>query len=487
MTPGSVALLLLVALVLGGSAAGFLAGRRREARLEEWAVAGRGLGVLLVWLLMAGENFTAFSVLGLSGWIYSKGGPTLYILVYLALGQVLLIFVGPPIWEFGRRHGLQTIGDFFTRRYASEGLGVVVALTGVTFLIVYLQLQVTSLGIIVEVCSFGQVGRLPAMVAATALAAGFVLASGVRAIVWVSVLKDFLLVGVAVLVGIGIPYHYFGGIGPMFAAVEHARPGHLTMPGSTTVNTHSWFMTTVLMSSLGLTWPHLFAGIFTAKSGDTVRKNAILTPLHLLPLVLIVFAGCAAIIAVPNLPNGDLSLLTVARQTFPPWVLGVIGGAGALTAMVPAGVQMLAASTLIAKNVVPPLAGRPLPEATVARIARAGVAAVALGALFLSMHSSATLVSLLILAYSGVGQFAPGIVLGMFCDRVSPRGVLAGILGGLAVTGALVWSHRDPFHGINTGFIGLGVNLAIVGAFTSLERRDAMPSLAAIGAGQETM
>jgi SSS family solute:Na+ symporter len=259
------------------------------------------------------------------------------------------------------------------------------------------------------------------------------------------------------------------------------------MPGSTTVDTHSWYVTTVLMSSLGLTWPHMFASIFTAKSGDTVRKNAVLMPLHLLPLVLIVFAGCAAILVVPNLPNGDLSLLTVARQTFPPWVLGLIGGAGALTAMVPAGVQMLSASTLIAKNIVPLLAGRPLPEATVARVARAGVVAVALVALYLSVHSSATLVSLLILAYSGVGQFAPGIVFGMFCDRVSPRGVLAGILGGLAVTGALVWSHHDPFHEINTGFIGLGVNLAIVGAFTGLERRDAMPSLAAIGSGQETM
>jgi SSS family solute:Na+ symporter len=456
-------------------------------KLEEWAVAGRGLGVLLVWLLMAGENFTAFSVLGLSGWIYSKGGPTLYILVYLALGQVLLLFVGPLIWEFGRRHGLQTIGDFFARRYASGSLGVLVALTGVTFLVVYLQLQVTSLGIIVEVCSFGQVGRLPAMVVATALTAGFVLMSGVRAIVWVSVLKDFLLVGVAALVGIAIPYHFFGGIGPMFAAVEHARPGHLTMPGSTTVNTHSWYVTTVLMSSLGLTWPHIFSGIFTAKNGDTVRKNAILTPLHLLPLVLIVFAGCAAIVAVPNLKNGDLSLLTVARLAFPPWVLGLIGGAGALTAMVPAGVQMLAASTLIAKNVVPQLAGRPLPEAVVARCARAGVIVVAVVALFLSLHSSATLVSLLILAYSGVGQFAPGIVLGMFFERVSGRGVTVGILGGLAVTGALVWSHHDPFHGINTGFIGLGVNLALVGIFSWIDRREQAPRLSALAADQATM
>jgi solute:Na+ symporter, SSS family len=487
MTPGTLALALLVGIVLAGSAVGFLAGRRREPRLEEWAVAGRGLGVLLVWLLMAGENFTAFSVLGLSGWIYSKGGPTLYILVYLALGQMLLLFVGPLIWEFGRRHGLQTIGDFFSRRYASGALGLVVALTGVIFLIVYLQLQVTSLGIIVEVCSFGQVGRLPAMVAATALTAAFVLVSGVRAIVWVSVLKDFLLVLVAAVVGIGIPYHFFGGIGPMFAAVEHAHPAHLTMPGSTTANTHSWYVTTVLVSSLGLTWPHLFAGIFTAKSGDTVRKNAILTPLHLLPLVLIVFAGCAAIIAVPNLPNGDLSLLMVARLAFPPWVLGVIGGAGALTAMVPAGVQMLAASNLIAKNVVPQLARGPVSEEVVTRYARFGVMGVAGLALYLSMHSSATLVSLLILAYSGVGQFAPGIVLGMFFDRVSPRGVMVGIVGGLAVTGALVWTHHDPFHGINTGFIGLCVNLALVGLASWVDRKEPILSFDALGADQGTM
>jgi SSS family solute:Na+ symporter len=466
MTPGTIALVLLLTIVAVGSVIGFLAGRRGELRLEEWTVAGRGLGVLLVWLLMAGENFTAFSVLGLSGWIYSKGGPTLYILVYLALGQVLLLFVGPLIWDFGRRHGLQTIGDFFTRRYGSEALGAVVALAGVTFLLVYLQLQVTSLGIIVEVCSFGQVGRVPAMVVATAVVAGFVLVSGVRAVVWVSVLKDFLLVAVAVVVGIGIPYHFFGGIGPMFAAVEQARPGHLTMPGSTTVNTHSWYITTVLMSSLGLAWPHMFGSIFTAKSADTIRKNAILTPLHLLPLVLIVFAGCAAILAVPHLANGDLSLLMAARLAFPPWVLGLIGGAGALTAMVPAGIQILTASTLLAKNVVPSVWRRTFSEVAVGRIARVGVVLVALGALYLSMHSSATLVSLLILAYSGVGQFAPGIILGMFFDRVSPRGVLIGILGGLAVTGTLVWTHHDPFHGINTGFIGLCANLALVGIFS---------------------
>ncbi len=149
----------------------------------------RGLGWVLVWLLTAGEVVTVFSLLGLSGWIYSRGGPTLYILAYVTLAQVLGFFLLPPIWELGRAHGLQTQPDFFARRYGSTLLGAFVALAGVVFLILYLQLQLTGLGIIVETASFERVGRTPAMLVSGALVAGFVFTSGVRGFAWVSVLK----------------------------------------------------------------------------------------------------------------------------------------------------------------------------------------------------------------------------------------------------------------------------------------------------------
>jgi len=462
MNPGTVALSVILAIVFVGSCSGFLARKKRELNLEEWAVAGRGLGVILVWILMAGETFTAFSVLGISGWIYSKGGPTLYVLVYLTLGQIIVFFIGPPLWEFGRRHGTQTMGDFFAKRFGSDALAAVVAVAGVVFLVVYLQLQITSLGIIVNVASFEKVDRLPAMAVATAVVTSFVLASGIRGVVWVSVLKDLLLVFVAFLVGIWIPYAHFGGIGPMFAAVEKARPGHLTMPGATASYGHTWFVTTVIMNSLMFTWPHFFGGVFTAKSGETVRKNAILMPLYMLPLALIIFAGCAAILVAPGLKNGDLALLTAVRVTFPPWLLGVIGGSGALTAMVPAAIQILTASTLLAKNVYRPLVSPTMSDEAVGRVARVAVVGLAALALFLSMHSSATLVGLLLLAYSGVGQFAPGILLGLFSSRAGARGVLLGLLTGLSVTAALVFAHLDPVRGVNAGLVGLAANVAVV-------------------------
>jgi Na+/proline symporter len=69
---------------------------------------------LLIYLLMAGEIYTTFSFLGAGGWAYSRGGPTLYILAYLTLGNIVGFFILPHIWEMGRQHGLQTQPDFST-------------------------------------------------------------------------------------------------------------------------------------------------------------------------------------------------------------------------------------------------------------------------------------------------------------------------------------------------------------------------------------
>ena len=258
---------------------GFLARFHHKMDLEQWTVGSRGFGLVLVWLLMAGEIYTTFTFLGASGWAYSRGAPVLYILGYAPLSYVISFYILPPIWEAGRKHRLQTQADFFQVRYASTYLAALVALLGVVCLIPYLQLQLTGLGIIVEVASFGAIHRTPAMIIGFALVAGFVFVSGVRGVAWVSVIKDLLLLFAALFVGIAVPYIYFGGIGPMFAAIAHAKPNHLVMPGSTNDLGHTWYVSAVLMTSFGFyMWPQFFAATFTARSGEILRRNAVIMP-----------------------------------------------------------------------------------------------------------------------------------------------------------------------------------------------------------------
>jgi SSS family solute:Na+ symporter len=477
MSPSAVSLTTILAIVALGAAIGFLAGVRRKMNLEQWTVGGRGFGAVLMYLLMAGEVYTTFSFLGASGWAYSRGGPTLYIMAYLTLAYVVSFFMLPQIWEAGRKYGLLTQSDFFMMRYGNKYLAAFVSVVGIAFLIPYLQLQLTGLGIIVSIVSFDGIGRTPAMVISVVLLAAFVFASGVRAVAWVSVLKDVLMVFAALAIGIGIPYIHFGGIGPMFAALAHVRPAHLTMPGATANLGHTWYISTVLLTSLGFyMWPHGFAAAFTAKSGDTLRRNAVVMPLYTITLAFVFFAGFTAVLVVPGLPNGDLSLLTLVRTSFPAWFLGVIGGAGALTAMVPAAIFILTAATLFAKNFYRPIFAPAMTDDQVAKLARAMVVVFSLISLYFAIYSSTTLVSLLLLGYAGVTQFFPGVVLGLYWKRVTMPGVFAGMIAGVAIVAFLILTNQDPFYGWSAGFVALCVNFMITAFLSILTPASGKPS-----------
>jgi SSS family solute:Na+ symporter len=462
MSPTVIALVIILAIVGIGSLIGFRAGASKTMDLEQWTVAGRGFGLVLVWLLMAGEAYTTFSFLGASGWAYSRGGPALYILAYISLAYVMGFFILPPLWEVGRARGLQTQSDFFEKRYGSKPLAGLVAVIGVVFIVPYLQLQLKGMGIIVEVASFGQLNRTAAMMIAGVLVAGFVFTSGVLGVARVSILKDLLLLGAAVVIGIAVPYYWFGGIGPMFRALAHAHPAHLTMPGATKNMGHAWFISTVLLTGLGAyMWPHLIGSCFTAKSADTLRRNAIVMPLYTLTLPFIFFAGFAAVLIVPGLRDGDLSLLTVVQKTFPPWFLGIVGGAGALTAMVPSAILILTAATLFAKNFYRPVLAPSMSDGSVARLAKWASVTLMGVALFFTLTSGRTIVALLLIGYAGVSQFFPGIVLGLFWKRASKAGVFSGLVVGIVAVASLMLSGHDPFMGLNAGFVALILNFAV--------------------------
>src|SRR5437660_10107920 len=191
--------------------------------LEQWTVGGRGFGVVLVFLLTAGEVYTTFAFLGASGWAYSRGGPTLYVLAYLTLAYVVSFFILPPVWELGRKYALQTLSDFFGLRYRNRYLAGFVCIVGIVCFVPYLQLQITGVGIIVSVASFDAIPRTTAMAIAVAALVAFVFASVARAVAWIRVGKGAPMLLVALFVVFGILLLHFRADGPMLAVPAHRR------------------------------------------------------------------------------------------------------------------------------------------------------------------------------------------------------------------------------------------------------------------------
>ena len=465
--------MIIILAVIGISAfVGIYAGRNLKMNLENWTVGGRQFGIILIWLLMAGEIYTTFTFLGASGWAYSKGAPAYYILIYGALAYTLSFFILPAVWRIGKRYGLHTQPDFFIKIYKSRALGVLVAIIGVFSIVPYLQLQLTGLGFIVEVASNGAIRPNVAIVFAFILTCAFVYTSGIRGAAWVAIIKDILMIAAVVIVGIGVPTIYFGGVGKMFKILMEKMPEHLIFPGATSNMDVIWVMSTILLTALGFyMWPQLFGSVFSAKSDKVINRNAIIMPLYQIPILLIFFVGFTALLVLPGLKNGDLAFLTLVNKTYPSWFMGFVGAAGAVTAMVPAAILVLFASTLVAKHIYQTGFNPQASEEKVLRLSRFMVLVIMTLSLIFAIFFPNELVNLLILGYDGVCQFFPGVVFGLFWKRISKAAVFCGILSGVGTASVLILTGNDPLWSVNAGFVGLVVNTLVTVTVSMLTKR----------------
>lgn len=476
------ALVIIVAFVLIVMVLGILARRGKAMNLEQWTVGGRGFGSMFVFLLMAGEIYTTFTFLGGSGWAYSRGGPALYILCYGSLGYVMSYWLLPAIWRYAKQHKLLSQPDFFMAKFDSPLLGCLVALVGVAAMVPYLVLQLKGLGIIVSEASYQRIPYAWVIVIATVVLTLYVTVSGVHGSAWTAVLKDTLILVVVLALGIYLPWHYFGGVEPMFRAVEAAKPGLLTLAPSGMSPT--WFVSTVVLSALGVyMWPHTFGASYTARDERVFRRNAIVLPLYQLILLFVFFVGFTAVLVVPGLKgsDGDLSLLRIVTKTFDPWFVGIIGGAGVLTALVPGSLILMTSATCLAQNLYR-LTSPGSTDVRIGQLAKVFVPVVALIAVYFAFHGGNTIVSLLLMGYALVTQLFPALLLSLASRQlVTTAGAAAGILTGVVVvavltsTGASIgdlapWLPQ-PVKDLNVGVIALVLNVLMLTLVTLDTRR----------------
>ena len=457
---------LLIAVILG-----IRSSKGKEMDLEQWTVGGRGFGAIFVFLLMAGEIYTTFSFLGGSGWAYGKGAPALYVLIYISLSYVLSYWLLPAVWKYAKEHRLMSQSDFFVSKYKSRTLGILASLVGVVSMIPVIVVQLKGLGIIVSEASYGAVSMSAAVWLGAVALTIYVMISGIHGSAWIAIIKDTLMVVIIGFLGIYLPIHYFGGIQPMFETIHAANPEFLKLPDQGL--SVSWFISTVILLVFGFyMWPQVFSAVYSAKSGKVFRKNAIISPLYTLMLLFVFFVGFAAILKVPGLADGDLSLLRLSIETFDPWFIGIIGGAGLLTALVPGSMLLMNVSTVLAKNVYKEFAPS-MSDRNVVRLAKGLVPVIALIAVYFTLNGGDTMSALILMGYSLMTQLFPSLIFSLKKKNpVNVYGAVTGIIAGLAVVtyitlsqstiGTLFPSLPQAAKDLNVGIIALAINFAVM-------------------------
>src|SRR3954451_5366483 len=229
-TDAKVAIAIFAVAMVGTLALGVAAARGRDTDISEWSVGGRSFGVVLTWVLLAGECYTSFSYVGAAGWAYGYGAPILYLVGYMATGYATVYLFAPMVWGYAKRHNLISVSDILAHRFQSKRFGITVAAVATIALLPYIQLQIQGMGLVVSAISYGEIGLKTAFVIGFVVSVGFVLVSGLRACAWVSVFKDSMVVLTIVFLAVYLPLKLFNGYGDLFGQIRATKTEWLTLP-----------------------------------------------------------------------------------------------------------------------------------------------------------------------------------------------------------------------------------------------------------------
>ncbi|RAH99522.1 sodium:solute symporter [Acuticoccus sediminis] len=437
---------------------------------DRLAVEGRAkfLASPIVYTLSLAVYCTSWTFFGAVG-TASRSGIE-FVTIYI--GPTLALMAGwlflPKMVRIAKAQRITSIADFMSARYGkSRAVAVLVTVIALASITPYIALQLIAIRRSFVVLSGGQADGAGTAFWVAATMVFFVIVFGTRrvnadesqpgivaAIAFESIVKLAALLAVAILA--------------MLVLMEPPAAGSLFGNGETALDAISAFdpgdgarWTTLLLLSAAaiICLPRQFqVAVVENRSEDHITVASWLFPLYLFLLTLAaVPIAAAGLIALPAGAEPDLYVLTLplARDSMFLALGAFVGGLSAATSMVI--VASLALAVMISNHLVAPLlvgrVNRPggigAAVLVTRRIAIAGV--IGLGTLYAEAHGSGGgLASIGLIAFAGVGQFAPALIVGLFWRRANRYGATAGLATGAALWVALLLL---PSFGVGTELV----------------------------------
>jgi SSS family solute:Na+ symporter len=229
-------------------------------------------------------------------------------------------------------------------------------------------------------------------------------------------------------------------------------------------------------------YPHTATAVLSAKSANTVRRNAAMLPAYSFMLGMIALLGFVALAAGVVTKDANAAVPLLFLKMFPEWFAGFCLAAIAVGALVPASIMSIAASNLFTRNLYGAFARRVATPRQESQMAKLVSLAVKFGALvFVLRLPTPYAIEMQLLGGIWIAQLFPSVVIGAFTRWMNPWALLlgwaAGMLSGTAMAAALgLKSSVYPVHfaggvyAMYAAIPALALNLVVSAGFSAALR-----------------
>jgi SSS family solute:Na+ symporter len=444
----AIGLYLVVLLVLG-----WVGHRRLRHSLDDYFLAGRSLGPVVLVLTLGATTHSMFATVGATGSFYDSGVIFLWGAGTWVLIQPLTYWsFGSRIWQLGRARGHITPADLFRDRYDSPIMAGITAATMFVFVAPYIMAQTIGAGLVLEQVTDGAIPFALGAALILVVMTLYDLLGGMRTVAWTDTVQGTLMYVAMWAAALYVVYVTLDGIGPLMREVARTAPELLS------IDQAQWpsYLGLIVLFGLGaLFQPHVWSRMLMGRDPKVMSTVSGTIGIYMMTLFLPgLLLGLAGYVLLAD-SGGDAVLPGLLNGYLPPWLAALLAAGLLAAAMSTVDSIVRAADTIVVKDL---LKTHLMKQADDRQLIRAGKWAFLLLVLLSyigALNGSAGIIALTALAWSGPLQLLPALIGAVYWPRATKQGAITGTVAGLLTLALTTWVWPDPFgwHAILWSFL----------------------------------
>jgi SSS family solute:Na+ symporter len=433
---------IIVGYLLVALGVGLVAYRLTERTAEDFYLASRTFGTVVLLFTVFATLLSAFTFFGGPDTAYAFG-PEWILVMGLMDGIIFAILwyvIGYKQWLLGQRHGYVTLGEMLGDRFGSASLRALVAAVSLFWLFPYVMLQQIGAGGALASLTDGAVPFWGGAALITVFMIIYVVLAGMRGIAWTDTLQGAFMLTMVWAALLWVLTAVDGGIATINAGLEADAPAFFALGGG--FYTLQTMLTFAISIAFGVAmFPQVNQRFFAAASEKVLKRSFALWPVLVLLLFVPAFilgAWAKGLGLQADIGAGENILPVLLGEYTPAWFAALVI-AGAIAAMMSSSDSMLlSGSSYFTRDVYRPMINDAISERREDFLARGGVAVFALAALAASIWAEAeafggasvgsVLVNIGDLAFGGFAQLALPVIVALYWRKTTRQGMLAGVL-----------------------------------------------------------
>lgn len=438
---------------------------------NDFALAGRGLGPLLLAATLAATNIGGGTSLGITEQAFGKWGfSSIWYIITAALAFIILAFVAPKF----RESMVTTVSEYFEKRYGKKNALVTAVIMGLP-MIAITAAQIMASATILTVMT--NMNYNISVVIVTIIVTVYSAMGGLWGVAFTDLIQG-ILIFIGSLIALPFALNYAGGLEHVMSNLEPVQKSFTAGIGWPTII--SLIIMYIASYSVG---PEISQRYFAAKDARSIKIGSfagglICIAYSFLPALL-------GIVAFSIVKDGLLTseLLTsegsryilpvLALNTMPPVIVGILFSALISATLSSADSDMLAVSVIFTNDIYKKYIKKETTDKELLFVSRMAMVFVGIFSMFIAFKAT-TIIGILMFSFSlrAAGVFIPYIFGNYSNKKFSALSSMLSLISGSVVTIFFQYSKSINFFGLDPIIPGILTSFVVFVVFGFLVKTE---------------